>query len=105
MYNSLLYISIKATGDTYIDTVPIVAGEYTITVDWTTGVVVTVNGTSYSYSEAGNSYGYSTEQYGFGIDSYGYGDSAISFATTLDDTIIGLVGADYFNNTVTEVTV
>ena len=106
MENSRFYINIMASGDNFFeDITDAVAGDYTFTFDWTTGVILTINGTSHNYSEDGSILGFGVSGYGFSTeDYYGFSDSALVMGV-LTDAYMGLVDGKYLNGVVTEVTV
>lgn len=106
LYDSRFYISILADGGEYTEAVgACTVGSYNISVDWDSGVTLTVNGRPYRYTETGSMYGYDGNSYGFSTYSYGFEDVSLAFTTTLATGYIGVVDTDYFNNTITEVVI
>jgi hypothetical protein len=103
--NSQLHIDINTADGSYNENIEnITAGEYTISIDWSSGVEILINGAYHSYTEVGSIYGVGDDYYGFNdTDVYGFNDSDIVFATTLDTAYIGAKGTDYFNNVVKEI--
>jgi len=106
MENSRFYINIMASGDSFFeDITDAVTGDYIFTFDWTTGIILTINGAPHNYSEGGSIYGWGTNGYGFlGTDYYGFSDSVLVMGV-LTDAYIGLVDGKYMNGVVTEVEV
>jgi hypothetical protein len=103
--NSQLHIDINTADGSYNENIEnITVGEYTISIDWSSGVEILINGAYHSYTEVGSIYGFGDDYIGFGNDVYGFSDAGINFATTLDTAYIGVKDSNYFNNVVKEVT-
>jgi hypothetical protein len=102
--NNLVYIFINAGGGTYCDTLEITNGEYTFTIDWSTALAFSINGTTHLYEEVGDTYGFNLfDSYGFGDDSYGFSDGDLVFTAPLTEVTIGKIDTNYFNNVVTQI--
>lgn len=104
--DNALLLSGKASGSSFMDYIAISAGQHTFSLNWGTGVALSINGNPTDYTVLENAYGWEDNVYEYSFyEEYGFSGDPIVFSSTLTTAYLGYDGEHYFNNTFIEATV